>query len=191
LDQGGLINKIVDSAADIDNGRKWLDTDGLENKGRISYRLGLASAMEAFQDAQLLAAEDLAALILSEKAFITHELQFCVPSDTQTSSSLTQAIIGFDDALLSLQAAESGAYNIVDLTYPHNPKYRIKDMPKDSFHIACISHRTRIGNILRAPGINMAEKELLTQRQANLATAQAVYLEKQKSTLSNPSEQKA
>jgi hypothetical protein len=83
-----------------------------------------------------------------------------------------------------LKAVDSGnAYYVADMTYPHRSKYRVKGLPKDSFHIACISHRTRIGNILRSPGINLAEKKLLTQRAANLTAAQAAYCEKQKTAL--------
>lgn len=189
MDQIGLIDRVYESVYNIENGRKWLHTEGLEGKGRISYRDGLNMAMEAFDDAQILAASDLATLIHSEITFITQELQFCAPSDTQASSSLKQAIQNFDDSLLALQAVESGdAYRIADLTYPHQGKYRYKEMPKDSFHIACISHRTRISNILRSPGINMAEKELLTKRQSNLASAQAAYLTKQKAALFNDNE---
>ena len=43
-----------------------------------------------------------------------------------------------------------------------------------------ISHRTRLQNILRSPGIDPIEKSLLKQRFANLATAQSGYIEKQK-----------
>jgi len=56
---------------------------------------------------------------------------------------------------------------------------------KDSFHIACESHKTRIKNILRAPGIDPIEKSLLKQRSANLPTAQGGYIEKQKKALAN------
>jgi hypothetical protein len=35
----------------------------------------------------------------------------------------------------------------------------------------------------RAPGINMIEKAVLTQRAANMATIQAAYTDKQKKTL--------
>ncbi|MDR1204518.1 MAG: hypothetical protein LBL26_03430 [Peptococcaceae bacterium] len=184
MEQIGLIARIVDCAAEIDQGRKWLDTEGLEATGRTSYRNGLAYAMDVFLEAHFQAAKDLASLILSEKAFITQELQFCDPSDTQTSNSLTQAIQGLDDALLALEAVDSAsAYYVADMTFPHRSKYRVKGMPKDSFHIACISHRTRIGNIIRSPGINLAEKKLLAQRTANLTVAQAAYLDKQKTAL--------
>jgi hypothetical protein len=97
---------------------------------------------------------------------------------------LTQAIQGLDDALLALEVVDSAStYYVADMTFPHRSKYRVKGMPKDSFHIACISHRTRIGNIIRSPGINLAEKKLLAQRAANLTSAQAAYLEKQKTAL--------
>ena len=52
-----------------------------------------------------------------------------------------------------------------------------------SFHHACISHKTRLKNILRSPGINLIEKALLRQRLSNLSTAQSGYIEKQKKAL--------
>ena len=183
MEQVGLIDKIIKSAGQINTGRRLLDTDGFEREGRINYRKGLALAKDSFNEAQFSADSDLMTLILSELAFLTQELQFCDLSDTQTASSLKQAIQSFDDAILALQAVESDAYRIVDLAYPHHKNYRYKDMPKDSFHIACNAHRTRVGNILRSPGINMAEKALLMRRQSNLTTAQAVYLKKQNAAL--------
>jgi hypothetical protein len=62
-------------------------------------------------------------------------------------------------------------------------KYRVNGFPKDSFHIACIAHKTRIQNILRAPGLDLLEKELLKQRYANLFAAQNGYVERQAITL--------
>jgi hypothetical protein len=56
---------------------------------------------------------------------------------------------------------------------------------KTAFHIACISHKTRLQNILRSPGIDPIEKSLLTQRFENLSTAQGGYIEKQKKALKN------
>jgi hypothetical protein len=56
-------------------------------------------------------------------------------------------------------------------------------MPKDAFHIACMSHRTRINNTLRTPGINMTERKLYELRAACMTAAQNAYLEKQKNAL--------
>ena len=49
-----------------------------------------------------------------------------------------------------------------------------------SSHIACISHKTRLQNILRSPGIDPIEKDLLKQWFTNLSAAQGAYIEIQK-----------
>jgi hypothetical protein len=94
------------------------------------------------------------------------------------------AIESFDDAILALKAIEKTSYKITDEVFPRNAKYRVRGFPKDSFHIACIAHKTRLQNILRSPGIDPIEKALLKQRLANLTSAQSGYIEKQKKALS-------
>ena len=184
MDRIGLLRDISDSVVNIDRGRKWLDTLNFEAKGRLSYNHGLTVAMDSFQTVQTHASTDLQLVILAELAFIMQELQFCDSSDNQAISSLEQAIKSFDDALRSLEVVtNSVSYNDAEKTYPTDSKHRYKGMPKDAFHSACMAHRTRIGNILRAPGINMTEKQLLNQRTANMATAQSVYFDKQKAAL--------
>jgi len=90
----------------------------------------------------------------------------------------------FDDALLALQVVEDNTlYKGVEKTYLHHSKYRINGLPKDAFHIACISHRTRLQNILRVPGVDPIEKSLLKQRFVNLSTAESGYIIKQKKAL--------
>jgi hypothetical protein len=97
---------------------------------------------------------------------------------------LTQAIASFEDALRCLEAVEDASIYIgADKAYPRSSQYRIQGYPRDAFHIACIAHRTRLYNILRAPGINMNEKAVLKQRAANMKVAQNSYLEKQKLVL--------
>jgi hypothetical protein len=91
----------------------------------------------------------------------------------------------FDDALLSLEAVEDLGYKIAEKTYPHKQENRVKGFPKDSFHLACIAHRTRLSNILRAPGISIIEKAVLQQRVDNMRIAQGSYMEKQKTVLAN------
>jgi hypothetical protein len=137
--------------------------------------------MIAFQEAQISA--DTQAMILAEYAFITQELEFCEETDNDSLSSLTQAIQSFDDAFLAQKSVEKPEYKIADDIFPHSGKYRFNGFPKDSFHIACIAHKTRLQNILRAPGIDAIEKALLKQRFANLSTAQNGYIEKQKKAL--------
>ena len=181
MDLAGLVSNIADAALGIDFGRKGFATKGKAEEGRTSYEKGIAEALLAFAEAQISA--DPKTIILAEYTFISQELQFCDKTDNDSQSSLTQAIQSFDDAFLALEAVEEQGYKTVEKAFPHNGKYRVHGFPKDSFHIACIGHRTRLQNILRAPGIDTIEKALLKQRFANLAAAQNGYIEKQKKAL--------
>jgi hypothetical protein len=62
---------------------------------------------------------------------------------------------------------------------------RKKYFPKDAFHIACIGHKTRLNNTIRAPGIDPIEKALLKQRFVNLSAGQGGYVEKQGKALTH------
>jgi len=183
LDLLGLVNRISASAINIDFGRKGFAIKGKAEEGRISYEKGIAVAMTAFQEAQ--ASISPQAIILAEYTFLSQELEFCHENDKNSRNSLTKAIQSFDDAFLALKSVDEPNYKIADNLFPHNGDYRVSGLPKDSFHIACISHKTRINNILRSPGIDPIEKELLQQRLANLSTAQSGYIEKQKKAMSN------
>ena len=173
----GLINSIYEAAAAIDSGRKGFAIKGKAEEGRIFYETGIASALSAFQEAQVTA--DPQTIILAEYTFITQELQFCDKLDKDSLSSLTKAIQSFDDAFLALQAVEEPGYKTAEKTYPHNGKYRVSGFPRDAFHTASISHKTRLKNVLRAPGIDPIEKALLKQRLVNLSAGQGGYVEKQ------------
>jgi hypothetical protein len=182
LDTTGLVSSIYNATIAIDFGRKAFAIRGKEQEGRISYETGIAVALSVFKDAQ--STSDSQTIILVEYTFLSQELQFCDETDTDTLSSLTQAIQSFDDAFLALNVVENDVlYKGAEQTHPHSKKYRISGFPKDSFHIACIAHRTRLQNILRSPGIDPIEKALLKQRFSNLATAQDGYIEKQKKAL--------
>jgi len=181
LDLTGLVNNIYEAAAHIDFGRKGFAIRGKAEEGRISYEKGIALAMINFQKAQI--TTDPQTIILAEYTFITQELQFCEKTDKDSLSSLIQAIQSFDDAFLALQAVDEPGYKTAEKTYPHSGKYRVSGFPKDAFHTACISHKTRLQNVLRAPGIDPIEKVLLKQRFTNLSAGQAGYIEKQKKAL--------
>jgi hypothetical protein len=160
LDAIGLVDSITSATASIDAGRKGFATRGKAEEGRISYEDGIALAMIAFKEAQ--ATADPQTIILVEYTFLTQELQFCDKSDKESFNSLTKALQSFDDAFLALKAVEESSYIVVDQCTPHDKKYRVGGgFPKDSFHVACGSHKTRLENILRSPGIDPIEKALL------------------------------
>jgi len=185
LAQTGLVNNIITATASIDSGRKGFATRGKAEEGRISYEEGIAKALSSFKEAQ--ATADPQTIILVEYTFLTQELEFCEKLDKDSLTSLTQALQSFDDAFLVLGiVADNTLYQAVEKSIPHHKKYRVGGgYPKDSFHIACGSHKTRLQNILRSPGIDPIEKALLKQRLLNLPAAQNGYIEKQKKALTN------
>jgi len=183
LAKTGLLRSIADAALAIDAGRKGFATRGKEHEGRIFYERGIAEALSAFKEAQ--ATADPQIIILVEYTFLIQELQFCEKTDKDSFNSLTKALQMFDDAFLALKAVEKSGYKTAEETYSHHKDYRVSGFPKDSFHIACISHKTRLQNMLRTPSIDPIEKALLKQRLANLPTAQGGYIEKQKKALAN------
>ncbi len=187
LDLIGLASNIAQATISIDAGRKGFAVKGKADEGRISYEKGIAQAMSAFQEAQISANPQ--ALILAEYTFLVQELSFCDKTDKDSLNSLTKAIQSFDDAFLALKAVEKSGYKIADETYPHKGEYRVSGYPKDAYHIACISHKTRLQNILRSPGIDPIEKALLKQRLVNFTTAQNSYIEKQKIALAKEDNQ--
>jgi hypothetical protein len=182
LDPAGLISSIYQSVINIDFGRKGFATRGKAEEGHISYEKGITKALSTFQQAQ--ATADPQTIILTEYTFISQELEFCEKTDKETLNSLTKAIKFFDDAFLAIKAVEDKTrYHGVEDCIPHDKDYRVKGFPRDSFHIACDSHKTRLNNTIRSPGIDPIEKALLKQRLANLSAGQGGYVEKQKKAL--------
>jgi hypothetical protein len=182
LDRTGLLSEILAAANKIDDWGKGFAVPGKERQGRISYETGIVLAMSAFREAQRSA--DPQTLILVEVGFLTQELQFCAKGDTDTRNSLTYAIQAFRDALRALEVVEDAAgYKTAEKTYPTDPKKRVQGFPEDAFHQACGSHKTRLRNILRTPGVDMLEKDLLKQRAVNMKAAQGAYVEKQRKAL--------
>ena len=161
MEASGLLNKIYMATTAIDAGRRGFATRGKEQRGRILYEEGIANALSSFKEAN--ASADSETIIRAELIFLSQELQFCDKSDMDAQSSLALAIQGFMDALACLGVVEDSALykKAADKVIPSVPKYRIDGLPKDAFHIACRAHKTRIRNVLRAPGIDTIEKTFL------------------------------
>ena len=179
-----LAGNIANATTLIEAGRKGFATKGKAEEGRISYEKGIALLMTSFQKAQ--ATADPQAIILAEYTFLSQELEFCEKTDKDSLSSLTIAIQSFDDAFLALEVVKDKTiYQGVDKAIPHSGKHRFKGLPMDAYHIACHSHKTRLRNILKTPGLDPIEKALLKQRLVNLSAGQDGYVERQKKSLAN------
>ncbi|MHC6202172.1 hypothetical protein ACYULU_03150 [Breznakiellaceae bacterium SP9] len=119
-----------------------------------------------------------------EQTFLTEELRYCSPAEPEVLASKKAAIASFIDAQRALTAVKDFAgYKIAELTYARTPKYRYHGMPKDAFHIAALSHRTRLRNNLSTMGINTVERQVYEQRAANLSAAVNAYLSLQEKAL--------
>jgi hypothetical protein len=166
----------------IARGRIGLRTHGQEHEGHISFEQGLTEAMEVFIDAQ--ASRDPFLMLLAETVYVGQELASSRPEETEGHASCESAMQSFDDAFLALEAvADIPGYRTAEKTYPHHIKYRYKNMPKDAFHFAYMSHRTRVRNTLRKIGFDPVEQGLAELRMSVFNTAQEVYLEKQQTAL--------
>jgi hypothetical protein len=152
-----------------------------EPAGHTRFDRGTSGALTAFKEAE--ADGNPQILILAESVFLQQELQFCDETAKATRTSLTRAIQEFGDALLAFEAVQDSRYVITEKTFQHSPKQRYKGLPKDSYHLACISHRTRIQNILKVPGMNPIERAVYEQRFANMTAAQNSYIQFQKKVL--------
>ncbi|GHU40952.1 hypothetical protein FACS1894190_08460 [Spirochaetia bacterium] len=180
----GLLSSIGASVALIATGREGLDIKGEAEAGRTNYHNGMDKAIVAFTAAAK--SNDVELMILVEHAFLTEEKRFCDSTNKAVLGSLTHAVESFDDALRALESVmDVTLYRGADLAFPRNGKYRVGDMPKDAFHIACIAHRTRLNNTLKTPGLNSSEQNVYKQRIVNMRVAQNVYLQLQNEVLKN------
>jgi len=178
LDLITLARNIINAATLIDSGRKGFAIQGKEREGRINYEKGIAKAMTAFKEAQTTA--DPETILLAEYTFITQELEFCEKTDKDAINSLTQALQFFDEAFPVLKIVKNKTlYQAVDKSLSHKREFRFKGFPKDVFHVAFGSHKARLMNILKTPGLDPIEKALLKQRLANISAGQKGYVELQ------------
>jgi len=185
LDLSGLQNRVIKAATNIDFGRKGFAIAGKERAGRIAYEEGIADVLSAFNEAQITA--DPQTIITAEYTFLSEELHLCDARDKNSLVSLASAIESFDEAFICLEIVEKhNLYQAAEKTYSRRSKCRIKGFPRDAFHFACASHRTRLQNMLSATGLDLIEKSLLEQRRSNLTTAQSSYIKKQKIALAAP-----
>jgi len=183
LDPTGFVTRITVAMDSINYGRRAYAVKGKESEGRVIYEDGIAAAMSVFKEAYTIG--DPFILLTVEYTLLILEKQFCSKSDKATINSLTKATASFDDAFLALKTVDDPCYTATETTFPHDRNYRYKGYPKDAYHIAFASHKTRLQNFLRTPGFDPIEKELLRQRIDNIPAAHSGYVEKQKKAFSN------
>jgi hypothetical protein len=184
---GSIDERLFDGVASIANGRKALDTEGIEALGRINFRKGIAEAELAFKDAYN--SDSVKTIAQSERTFVSQELLLCDKENKYAADSLNAAITDFKDALNALKSFEiEGAYKYINDSYSTRRKNeRIGGFPNDVVHKAFKSQKARLRNNLATTAISSVERELVLQRIKNLDHGQELYKEMQKRFLGKES----
>jgi hypothetical protein len=179
---------MIAAVDDIADGRSALEIEGEEHNGMVAIAKGIMKATELFTE--VMQSENLESMISAEYAYMEEELERAETDETGAQASAASALQSFDDALLALQAIQNPVmYKGVDLAFPNQGKtWRYKGVPRDAFHVACNGHIIRIKNGLSRFGISRRDRALAALRIEVFNTAQKVYLERQRSVLSNEKE---
>jgi hypothetical protein len=184
LDPTGLINKLIDAARLIFNGRIARRTRGQTEQGLEDFNKGLDLAARVFDEA--LASADPFFMLLAEYTFVIQELESGFPEEKEALASYRAARSDFDDAFRSLEVIKDAAlYKGAERTYPHRGDYRHNGYPKDAFHAAYIGHKTRLQNTLKQIGIDPKERLFREKRLLACPAAQTMYAALQKKALDN------
>ncbi len=184
MEKIGLGTRISLSVEKIAIGRIGLDTDGGEVDGHVFFKRGLLEALAVFREVHASVGNDVESVLLAEHAYLTEELRYCNSTEKDVISSMTAGIEAFNDALRAYEVVQDAViYKGVEKSYPRNPKYRHKGMPKDAFHIACLAATARLRNSLKTPGINGIERDVYVQRAKDMVAMQDVYWELQQIAL--------
>jgi hypothetical protein len=174
MDKNGLKNDIFTAGLYIANGRKNVFVQGEERDGRVTFEKGHVLARETFQEA--LNSGDVYLILLAESLFVAQELAESEADEKEGIASAKKAMERFDDAFLALEVvSQSEAYRHVDKVFPHDREYRHNGLPRDSFHVACDSHKARLTNGLSRIGIAKLDRELSKVRLAAVDAIQEVY----------------
>jgi hypothetical protein len=169
MERSGLVDSIIQGVAYIAEGRRGLQTDGKEHEGRLSFEKGHGRS--------------------SAKAGLAKFDDAVRPNGRALILPLGKRLLPYD-AFLVLKAVEEGAaYHTVDMAFPHERVYRYKGMPRDSFHLACISDKTRIRNGLSRLGLPNLDLDLAQRRIDALASVQDIYFDKQTAACDKTNEQ--
>jgi hypothetical protein len=169
-----LIKKLNDAANLIFFGRIARRTHGQTEQGLEDFEQGFVLAIQVFDEA--IVSEDPFFMLLAEYTFVVQELESGYPEEKEALTSYRVAKSAFDDAFRALEVVKDKTlYKGVDRAFPHRKDYRYKELPKDAFHLAYISHRARLQNTLKQIGIDPLERAFREKRIQTCPIAQAAY----------------
>jgi hypothetical protein len=105
------------------------------------------------------------------------ELSASQGSEPVAVSSAQSAVRKFEEGLAALEAVGNPQrYEAVHTVLSTEPSFRYKGMPKDAFHVACMSDIARVRNGLSRMGLSKEDKAIAHKRIAVMNGAQNAYL---------------
>jgi hypothetical protein len=183
MEKNGLLNSMRDGVAALADGRRKLYAKGTEVEGLEMYHKGYGIIFSLFKEA--LATKDAELMLLAEFYYTARELYESPGGEPVAKSSAQTAVRKFEEALQALKVVVNPQYALVHQALSTEKAYRFKGMPKDAFHIACLSDMARVRNGLSRMGLSDEDKKIAHKRIEVMNFAQDCYVEiQQKSQLS-------
>jgi hypothetical protein len=181
MEKIGLFVEMGKGVSDLAEGRRKLYVKGTEIEGLLQYREGYEVIMSLFKEA--LASGDPEIMLLAEFFYTASELHESYGNEPVAKSSAQAAVRKFEEALWAVRTVQDPHYGIVHKVFSSERTYRHKGMPKDAYHIACLSDRARVKNGLSRMGLSAEDKGIAFSRVAMLDGAQDAYMGLQNKSL--------
>jgi hypothetical protein len=178
LDRVGWIDRINRAVDSIARGRIKRTIKGQAEEGLEYFYDGLDNLIQIVREVTVL--NDPLLMTLVEYTILAQEREGALPEEVQGRASFEEALREFDDAFRCIPLVDKPEiYKDVEKSYPIRGKYRYQGMPLDAYHVAYISHKTRMNNNRRRIGIDHKELELQDCRDELYVAAQDCYRERQ------------
>jgi hypothetical protein len=182
MERNFLLVEMGEGVAKLAEGRRKLYTKGTEADGLSLYQKGYKAIISLFKDA--LASDDAELMLFAELFYTASELHESHSNEPVAKSSAKAAVLKFEEALQAVRIVSDVAqYHAVHKVISTEKTYRFKGMPKDAYHIACLSDRARVKNGLSRMGLSDEDRQIAFARIALLDGAQDTYVEWQKKSL--------
>jgi len=123
-------------------------------------------------------------MFLSEFYYTSCELSASQGSEPVAMKSAQSAVRKFEEGLAALQTViKPEWYQALHIALSTEPSFRYKGMPKDAFHVACMSDIARVRNGLSRMGLSDEDKAIARKRIAVMTGAQDAYIEMQRQSV--------
>jgi hypothetical protein len=180
MEKNGLLKQMFDGVATLAEGRRALYTNGTEVYGLKLYREGYEIILSLFNEA--IVSEDAEIMLLTEFFYTAGELSASDGNEPVAKSSAQTAVRKFEEALQALQTVVNPSYGALHQALSTDKTYRHKGMPKDAFHVACLSDMARVRNGLSRMGLSLEDKGIARKRIELMNAAQDCYCQMQEKT---------